>query len=458
MRRGRGLYINLIGLTIAVLAVYLLPMTQDGLALSSTVEVNVPDTSILVQGNTSPGSQVTTFINGSESATGLANSAGFFAIEIGNQASGVVLVGVTSTDQNGQTTAQATRSVAVQLQQTSIVSFFLAPTITTQPAQQSFGDDAITFSGYSAPNASVTINIAQNLRTLTAQANSQGFFTVQLITNSLNVGTFNYTVSAQLGANQSEPDTIARQFTITPPLPQPPAPQPAPISPPAQTATPTRPSPITPPRISSPLSGSSIDSSTAVFRGEASPGAEVLVYENEQLIGVVVANADGEWVFYFQAQRESHSFRFEACFAGECSEISEAVDLNFALVRGECLLDIRLESYQLSVVEGEPARLQTSEQLGISEALAFVDWGDGNQQRFDTVDDEVITAEHTYVAAGLYNGYIMLTDDAGCSDVAYFTVQVNEPTPATTSLFIAIIVALGLGIIVGMTILRFRLR
>ncbi len=426
-------------------------------AQSTTVELTVPQTKIITKGRSSPGAQVVVYVNGLESASGIADAHGMYNIHLNNLDTGVYKVAVEAIDPRGVLSARAERDVAVNLQQTSIVDFFLAPTVEASPTSQSFGNNQIQFSGYTARNAQVRVRIGNDLIVLNTKANNQGFYQATLTTNTLAVGIFNYRVEAQVGSNISEPDTLARQLTITPPVvddvPAISGSSPVPTSTTPSTAQ--QPGPPSVPEVSAPVSGSRIDGSSAVINGTATPGSEVLIYEEDELIGVVLASQTGDWQFYFQATRETHRLRIQECFEGNCGNLSAEIELHFGLIREECALDLRLSQYRLTANLERKIKISSVNPIVGTDLLVFVNWGDSSEQRFNIDSGDLLTAEYAYSQTGIYNGYVIVTDDNNCTDTAYFTVRVSDVAPSLTVVFVGLSLTL-VGAVVFSLIILYR--
>lgn len=401
-------------------------------AQSTSVELDVAQTKVVVKGRASPGAQVVAFIDGSEAGTTTANGHGAYNIHVNNLATGTYTLAAEAIDVTGQLSPRSSREIAVNAQQTSIVNFFLAPTVVATPSSQTFGDNQIDFRGYTANNARVRVRIGNGLLVLNTRANNQGFYRVSLATNTLAVGIFSYRAEANIGANVSEPDTQGKQFAITPPTTQQtPGDTPSNGEPDTtNTSSSTEDQedeqvPATP-TVITPANGSRIESSRVMLNGTASPGSEVLIYEGDMVIGSVLVDENGEWQFYFQATQEIHRLRAQECIDESCSGFTEYIEIGFGLIQGECALDLQLSSYRLMTAPGSVVDISSTDPLVGPDISAIVNWGTGSEQRFDVASGDRLFSDYVYSENGMFNGYVIVTDGNNCTDTASFTVSVSE--------------------------------
>jgi hypothetical protein len=432
-------------LLLAISAVLFVTHVTAVTAQSSIAELVVPETEIIVQGRTSPGAQLSIFLDEQLTASVTAASTGTFSASLSNLSANIYNVGVESTDNNGIKTARLTKNVAVANQQATTVNFFIPPSIVAQPQSQVFGDTSIVFSGRTFPNADVKISFAGVPFSLSGRAKQDGSYSIVLASSSLGVGIFSYTAYASVLGDNSEitgPNTIL----ITPPLPVTQSPTTSdrePSRPDSQQVPRTTPSM---PEITFPDQKEYESNGPIVIRGTAVPFSEILIFDGDQLIGTVFSDEKGNWEFYFAPYLSEHILRTRACAGRQCSQDTEEIRIVNQQVDTVCKTTLTLKNFRLTARTGKEVSIQSDHLFDSPTQTAVVYWGEGNEERFSIAQNQPLEAVYVYDNVGIYNGYVLVSNNRGCTSVAYFTASVIAYNPKSVLFTIAAIVPLLLGL------------
>ena len=445
-------------LTLTLLAVLgVIFVNYDASAQTTDVQVTIPEGIIVVQGKASPNAQIKLYENGNDQPTAsvVADSSGNFSEELPQMSTGVVDISILAIDTNGVASVLVTKQVAIISQQTSTLTVILPPSASVNPESAPFGQGIMEFSGRTIPGATVKI-IIEPSTILSTTADSQGNYMIPLLVGSLaSVGIYTYGIEVIIGSEISD-YVVVGTFVIAPPVQQPLL---TPISPIQNFVGRIVNKPIAAPEITSPSASEYNSSNPLVISGRAPPGTEVFLYDNGEIIGVVIAGEDGTWQFYFSPHKETHSIYAKACKNEKCSESSRVITIRRPnsgdLV---CRPGVELTTYRLSAVTGSETNL-IGNLLHEQSGLVVISWGDTTDERFNISSNGQLNSSHTYKQAGIYSGYIIVNNGTSCQTATYFAVEVTNPTqPMTWFVLIAIIVAGVLAI--GLSLFRFlpRLR
>ena len=426
-------------------------------ALSSDVTLHIPVGTILVQGKTSPHAQIKIHENGNEqpAASIIADGSGVFASELPQDSVGLVDVSVQATDTSGKQSILVTKQVAVIAQQTSTLTVIIPPTITVSPDSAVLKQGTLNFSGQAIPNATVKVTIEPST-VLTAAADSEGKYKVPLLVESLSsVGIYTFGVEVAAGTDVSD-YVVAGTFAITPPA-QPPA------RPPSRlfggfTAQFMR-QPITAPEIAFPTESEYTSAQPFVMTGRATAGAIITLYDNNAVIGAVLAGEDGIWQFYFSPYKKLHTLHAQACQEGRCSDSSRTITIHRPDSSNlpACRPGIALEEHHLTATIGKLLGVSGSIPEG-SAGIVYVSWGDGSNERFGIGSSNQLNATHTYQDTGTYSGYIIVNDSKSCQTATYFSVEATRPTITNLAAVTLLIVALAASIIGSIAWVAYRFR
>jgi hypothetical protein len=429
----------LIVIAILTYSVILQSTLISGVSANIPVELEVPKTAIRIQGRASPSSQVIIYQESLAVASTTANSAGIFSVLLDGQSPGIYAIGVESIDIAGSRTPRITKSIAVNYQQTSQLSFFLPPTITASPQSQVFGGtNTITFRGYAVPGATVTIYTNNgNLNEFTASANQNGLYSRSITTSSFGVGVFQFYAQSKLGSQTSDLSTFRQTFIITPPAP-------ATVLPPSTVSLAPVPNlqPSSAPSIdiTFPEGNEYFSNGSLLIRGQTSPFASIILYENDKIIGTVFADSQGNWIFYFTSTKPLHRLSVVSCANSLCSEKQTLPIIISPEQDTQCSLNIELQSYQLNANVNEAIDLSSKDKIEESDVVAYIEWGDQTHQQFNLQRNEIFSQEYTYTAPGQYNGFILLGDNTGCSSQPiYFTATISEKPSGLYNWWVALL-------------------
>jgi len=166
------------------------------------------DGQVTISGFTAPRSQVFIGVDGKAAKTGTAGSNGEYSITLDLIARGVYTFGVYSVDSAKTKTSTFSTSFTVTGARASALSnITLPPSITATPNPVTPGQP-ITISGFSLPNATITVENEKEGSTasrkqFTAQANAAGAWTVAVESTGLANGTYKARAKAQVLGGQT---------------------------------------------------------------------------------------------------------------------------------------------------------------------------------------------------------------------------------------------------------------
>lgn len=153
------------------------------------------DATVIINGYASPRTTITVLVDGQIAETGRTDSTGKFTVTLEEIARGVYTFGIYATDGDGNKSTTFSTSFSVQGARTSELSNInVMPTVAVSPDPVDIGS-TVTISGYTIPNANVTIenqNDKQSLslKTFTTTSNANGFWTVNVSTAGFSQGTY----------------------------------------------------------------------------------------------------------------------------------------------------------------------------------------------------------------------------------------------------------------------------
>ena len=160
------------------------------------------DAKVIINGYAFPGSTVYALVDGYNSDTSTAGNDGKYSVTIDAIARGVYTFGVYAVDQNGVKSSTFSTSFTVTGGRTSSLSNInVMPSILVTPDPVDIGQ-TVTISGYSIPDATVTIENQRdksNLsrKTFTTTSGSDGAWSVELDTSNFSRGTYKVKAKAQ---------------------------------------------------------------------------------------------------------------------------------------------------------------------------------------------------------------------------------------------------------------------
>lgn len=416
-------YFKLLIILVALLA-YATPVA-DANTLSVPVELEVPATTISLEGRASPNALVIIGRSGSTIASVNANALGVFnATFLANP--GINNLSVFFKDSANLESKTIFKSISAQSQQDTSSSVFLSPTISTPNRGGIKLGSIIQVRGSTVPNATVKLSVDFGSKVYTTQSNSLGEY--EYLINSLELGEGSRSASVTSQKDGLESSTSKDiKFNIVGE---------------DQPSTPdlvTSPEILPPPLLISPPDGSTIDGNKVTINGESLPNAQINIYQNNELIGSVFANEQGKWSFEYVASSSPVTLTFEACVDGRCSVFSKSITLNFSLPTS-CKVDFSLEEYRfwgLSV--DEKLRLNVNY---VGNGTTVVNWGDGTEERFSINNNPNLIIEKSYQKTGNYNGSIKISN-GDCVEEKFFSVSVNSTDSNNNRLiWIAIILLL----------------
>lgn len=381
-----------------------------------SVSIGVGDTVMVVQGSTSPAAFVTIKDNGSVIGTTTANTAGRFSQTFSAVSPGLHNISIFARDEQGRTTDTITINADTPEHQTTVIEAFLPPTITLSATEMTQGS-ALTLSGSTYPGAVVTLTIDNN-QVFTAIAEGNGLWSYILQTSTLAAGQHSIYARATDGSgNQSYP-TAPRTFTLNPAN----TPAPAPLF------------PLTAPTITQPADGAVIQASEVVVAGTSQAYVQIELWDDNQIIGSVVADAGGHWQLLLRASKETYNLRARACSDRSCSRFSNTVRIRFSGFGSRSGFVVRLDHYRFTTNVGQPITLVITLEGGPAPYHGTVYWGDGSSDSFNTSQPK-LRLTHIYTKKGLYNAGVNAQNARSEQSQAFFSVAVRKSSVLPARLY-----------------------
>lgn len=392
--------------------------TAEAIISGQTVELSVPDTSILVSGSSARQALVTIEVNDVVVASTTSDSNGEFSSVIAGLTPGVQKISV-QYEVDGRKSLEQTKNVSLQPQQQTPVSFLLPPILYNAGPTLVSVSENIILEGYSKPNSTVTLNSSTGL-TLQTVTNQTGQYVFSISGGQFflqDVSFFSrYRINGQdstlsnvvlvkisgLESEQggSEPDIIVNPFQ-----------------------------PSSPVVLFPEGSQAYIDGDSVVFRGQAQAGSQIIAYANGQVIGSVLVNQNGEWEFYYTSLEERVIFQFSTCVDGSCSLTSQSIEVQFGLILGACNIDLRLDNYRYWDITTKDYIILNSDTFPVNLEVS-IDWDDGPAEKFSYDAGSPFQYKHSYSQPGVYNGSVRVAYE-NCSQERFFSVIVNNEVSST---------------------------
>lgn len=159
------------------------------------------DGRVIISGTAYPGAEVTILVDGQYADTTTANGNGVYSITLDEIARGAYTFGVYATDPRGVKSSTFSTSFTVTGARTSALgNVNIAPSIEVNPDPVDPGD-TVTFSGYTLPNAQITIETGRiNTRsgtTYTTTSNGSGVWSIDVSTSGFSRDTYQVRAKAE---------------------------------------------------------------------------------------------------------------------------------------------------------------------------------------------------------------------------------------------------------------------
>lgn len=399
-----------------------------------TVTIGVGETTVVIQGTTSPNAQVTFMDSGSVIGSTTADITGSYSQNFADQTPGIHTFQVFAQDTASRLTDTVSISVNVQEHAQTVVNIFLPPTLQLSTSQIQKGQ-SIAVAGMTAPSAQVVLYVDSSYSTLTADAG--GNWNAIIATAGLQSGQHQaYAVAVKSGGEQSYA-TFPHAFTV--------------LAPPGQTSgnppstsggTPTggnssggvsqgsngkgAPTPSVP-VITSPSNGAIVTDNVVQVTGAADSDVQIELWNRGQLAGSVFSDKNGRWTLRLTVTEFANELKARACRDGVCSAFSSSV-IFFRQNPPQNGLILQLDNYLMHTT----TRKTLTDMLRISGGTApyqiTVDWGDHQQDTQATSLQKLLLA-HRYHRPGHYSGRVVGTDSQGQRAIVQFSVSVSAKYP-----------------------------
>ncbi len=172
--------------------------------------------SMIISGQAFPGASITLVRDSLITSSGIANSTGYFQVNLTGLSSGTYNFLLYATDPDGHRSASISfQSTLTQGVTTTVNNLLLSPTITTNFSVVKQGEP-LTVSGYAAPNSSVTIRLTADgiYQTFATTSDASGKYSYSLVTNNLALGLY-YLKSYVVYNGVLSPDSLSISFNIS---------------------------------------------------------------------------------------------------------------------------------------------------------------------------------------------------------------------------------------------------
>ncbi len=404
---------------------------------SPVVSLDVPDTTLTVQGYAAPGALVIIEEGGSNIGTVLADSSGYFTTILVSQPFGVRDLQLHYDDGESLLSSIITESISVQPQQNTTLDVFLSPTIARRTQEKVQKGSIVQISGRSTPGATIKLVLSATGPFYTTTVDATGFYEFLVDSTDLDEAMYSASVVATISGSLESSTSNMVVFVIT-----------------AVDAVDDEevpvvfivgPDELAPPVPLTPDDGTVIDGDSVTVEGESIPNAQINIYENGQLYGSVFADSSGKWSFEYTATSSPVTLTFESCIDGVCSVLSKSITLSFTKLQ-QCSVNFELAKYRFWGI-------RTDEQISlvlvddVDSGIVEINWGDGASEKFDFRATEARSFEKSYESKGSYNGTITYSanDNESCEITRYFSVQViNKESSAMKFLWLVLVVVAGL--------------
>lgn len=397
---------------------------------TTTVTLGVGDTSVLVEGKTSPDSFVTIIDGGNIVGTTSAGSDGLFSKKITAVQPGIHRLQIYARDtQNRLTDSIQIEMSATEHFQTDIYAF-LPPTIAADQPIINPGQ-AITYRGATYPNAEITLFFNED-QEYTIAADNEGLWSQSIPTDDLSLGTYEaYAYATDISTAEQSYSTRKLAVSILLPAPQPlpveqqPKPTPSPTQPRTRTLRPTT---ITP------LPDATVSESPITITGTAEPMAQIELYNGGRPVGSTFADKKGKWSITLSLQELEYILRARACTTVACSSLTNSIRFLYQPTNNGRQFWVWLGQYAYVAPAGSTIAIRTYTGNGSSPYDTTVTWGDDKQDRSQYKDNN-FTVRHTYKHAGEYKGTVTITDSNNHSAMSMFTARIMPVTQSQSFLW-----------------------
>lgn len=387
---------------------------------SQQVTVGVGETTLTINGQTSPGTFVTVLKNNTPIGSASADGSGEFSLTMNFESGGINQLSIFGTTPDGAATDPLIASINVVQQQNTVFYAFLPPSTSLESSQVMAGQSVRAF-GETMPNGTVVVTTDTGLVSQ-ATADSAGKWEVAFSAPS--PGLHSLFAVAHDGFGQQSAPTRNLLFMVksnevapTPPFP---------ISPIRPIPKPTPSTPI----ITSPQNNQYLNTRTVVVKGSADKDNLIEVWIGNKIVGSAYASENGTWQLSFSATTPHTVLRSRACLNGVCSDFSPTVNiyLSTSLLRGTLFTLLDVPEYNFTLPIGEQLALPLLIDKGKPPYDVTVDWGDNMTDSKTYPAAGRYTLVHTYETPGLYSGFVTVEDSNKVKDVHYFAVRVTRPS------------------------------
>ncbi len=392
---------------------------NGSLTAQTPVRLTVPDTAVRISGFAAPKALVTAKRDGTVVGSVTANSQGGFEFVFGSQTPGIYNYSVFYEHLNGLRSVEETMSVSVQNKQTTDIRIYLRPLVLPLLDDEVVQGGILQVRGHTAAGGKVVLTIDENKQELSATADSSGFYEFLIDTKNLNTGRYHFKITATKDGLSSD-RTSPVSFTVHASN--------------STDADPTddvtvQPEQLPPPTVSSPQDGETIEGKSVTIYGRSSPGSQVNIYTDDNLIASVLTGEDGSWNYNYTANTPKVSFSFSACIESRCSIITRSITVSFA-VPDSCSVELELSALRFwDIAAGSQIELEVIRASGNGEFT--IDWGNDSTETYSHDGKLPRVFRGRYDFPGLYQGKITYRQYStattrACSAERVFSINVRN--------------------------------
>jgi hypothetical protein len=328
-------------------------------------------------------------------------------------------------DKNSLLSTLNKNSISLQPQQDTPYNVFLSPTIQLGSQGVLRRGSLVQIRGYSIAGSLINISLDYGKTLFQTTTNAEGYYEYFIDTTQLLEGEHTITTNTIKGADLSDSSRVVTFSVQTE----------------EENFIPdivVGPDKLPPPIVIAPEDGSTITGDTVVITGDATPGAQINVYENGKLISTVNTDKFGDWSFQYTARFSPVSLSFEACIDGRCSILSRDITLFFTGIASRCSEQFDLEEYRFwNIASNEAINLNLKSDL---EGVLSIEWGDETYEKFSKDLNGETNFSHIYRSPSTYNGTIIFENN-DCTYTKFFSVIVSNDNSDSSFWYLLIFVA-----------------
>jgi hypothetical protein len=202
----------------------------------------------------------------------------------------------------------------------------------------------------------------------------------------------------------------------------------------------------TPVVIINPEDGHRSKTKDVLVTGVGPLNAQIEIYLDGELVGSTFSNAFGKWSLVVSLPNQQQSLVARACTSAACSEFSNSIKIYREFENSEisnCNLKVGLIKYRFTDMQskkGLDLRINISDNSDDSHDVT-IDWGNTVVDHL-SLENNSIKIHQIYKSTGNYIGTVLVKNQLGCEDKAYFSVHVINRSQNGNNLYLVLLVIL----------------